>query len=150
MSGLTVDIAFTVTDEYAGLPYSATGYPIIVTTTDGSVTSANVDFLPVTGNGYVVLTDVSDTDIESSPALEVDDQTEWTNSAVITIDAEGKVSSTEESATFEFRVWDHNDSTWGDWAEVVFGEGGGGGSTGSDSMIEYGLSNYGVAKYGVA
>lgn len=146
ISGLTYDVVFTVPDEYAGLPYSATGYPIIVTTADGSVTSANVDFLPVTGNGDVTLTDVSDTDIESSPALEVDDQIEWTNASVITIGTDGKVTSTEESATFEFRVWDHNDSTWGDWAEVVFGEGGGGGSGG---ITISGLSSSGISGAGI-
>lgn len=122
VSGLTVDVVFTVPDAYAGLPYDNTGYVIIVSTADGDATSAAVPYLPATGNGDVILTDVSNTDIESSPALEVDDQIEWTNSSVITIDSEGKVTSTEESATFEFRVWDHNDSTWGDWASVEFGD----------------------------
>ncbi len=133
---------FTVTDEYAGLPYSATGYGIIVATTDGSVTSANVPFLTVTGNDYVTLTDVSATDIESSPALEVDDQIEWTNAAVITIDAEGKVTSSEASATFEFRVWDHDDSTWGDWAEQTWGSGGS--ESNQNGVIVLGIINDGV------
>lgn len=150
VSGLTVDIVFTVPDEYAGLPYSATGYAIIVSTVDGDATSANVPYLPVTGNDYVTLTDVSATDIESSPALEVDDQIEWTNAAVITIDSEGKVASTEDSTTFEFRVWDHNDSTWGDWAEVVFG---GGGSTGvltASSLTTSGLTVAGLTRSGLS
>jgi hypothetical protein len=151
VSGLTVDIVFTVPDEYAGLPYSATGYAIIVSTADGDATSANVPYLPVTGNDDVTLTDVSATDIESSPALEVDDQIEWTNAAVITIGADGKVTSTEESATFEFRVWDHNDSSWGDWAEVVFGESGG--STGvltASSLTTSGLTVAGLTRSGLS
>jgi hypothetical protein len=121
VSGLIYDVVFAVPDEYAGLPYSATGYPVIISTVDGDATSDSIPFLPVTGNDYVTLTDVSATDIESSPALEVDDQIEWTNADVITIGDEGKVTSLEASATFEFRVWDHNDSTWGAWAEQTWG-----------------------------
>jgi hypothetical protein len=142
ISGLTYDVVFTVTDEYAGLPYSAAGYGIIVTTTDGSVTSSNVPFLPDTGNDYVTLTDVSATDIESSPALEVADQVEWTNAAVIDIDSEGKVTSSEASATFEFRVWDHDDSTWGDWAEATWGSGGS--ESNQNGVIVLGIINDGV------
>lgn len=141
VSGLTYDAVFTVPDAYA-LPYNATGYPIIVTTTDGSVTSSNVEFLPVTGNGYVVLTDVSDTDIAASPALEVDDQVEWTSAAVIDIDSEGKVTSDSEAATFSFRVWDHDDSTWGDWAEATWGSGGS--ESNQNGVIVLGIINDGV------
>lgn len=152
ISGLTYDVVFTVTDEYAGLPYSATGYGIIVATADGSVTSSNVPFLPDTGNDYVTLTDVSATDIESSPALEVADQVEWTNAAVIDIDSEGKVTSSEASATFEFRVWDHDDSTWGDWSEATFGDAepsDGGGIT-SAGLTSAGITSAGLTRSGLS
>lgn len=152
ISGLTYDVVYTVPDEYAGLPYSATGYGIIVATTDGSVTSANVPFLTVTGNDYVTLTDVSATDIESSPALEVADQVEWTNAAVIDIDSEGKVTSSEASATFEFRVWDHDDSTWGDWSEATFGDAepsDGGGIT-SAGLTSAGITSAGLTRSGLS
>ena len=152
ISGLTYDVVYTVPDEYAGLPYSATGYGIIVATTDGSVTSANVPFLTVTGNDYVTLTDVSATDIESSPALEVLDQVEWTNAAVIDIDSEGKVTSSEASATFEFRVWDHDDSTWGDWSEATFGDAepsDGGGIT-SAGLTSAGITSAGLTRSGLS
>lgn len=142
VSGLIYDVVFTVPDEYAGLSYSATGYPVIISTVDGDATSANVPFLPVTGNDYVTLTDVSATDIESSPALEVADQVEWTNAAVIDIDSEGKVTSSEASATFEFRVWDHDDSTWGDWAEATWGSGGS--ESNQNGVIVLGIINDGV------
>jgi len=142
ITGNTWDLYFDVPDAYAGLPYSPTGYVIIVSTADGEATSGNVPFLPVAGDDYVTLTDVSATDIESSPALEVLDQVEWTNAAVIDIDSEGKVTSSEASATFEFRVWDHDDSTWGDWAEATWGSGGS--ESNQNGVIVLGIINDGV------
>lgn len=142
VSGLIYDVVFTVPDEYAGLPYSATGYPVIISTVDGDATSSNVPFLPDAGNDYVTLTDVSATDIESSPALEVADQVEWTNAAVIDIDSEGKVTSSEATATFEFRIWDHDDSSWGDWAEATWGSGGS--ESNQNGVIILGIINDGV------
>lgn len=160
VSGLIYDVVFTVPDEYAGLPYSATGYPVIISTVDGDATSANVPFLPVTGNGEEVLTDVSDTEIESSPALEILDQVEWTNAADledetpsgIIIGSDGRVTSYSDATTFSFRVWDHDDSTWGDWAEATFGDAepsDGGGIT-SAGLTSAGITEVGLTRSGLS
>jgi hypothetical protein len=128
ISGLTYDVVFTVPDEYAGLKYDTTGYPIIVTTADGTVTSGNIDYLPVTGNDYVNATSVPGDFDTSLGTLAIGDQVEYeTNSGEISVGADLLITSTNPNTTFSARAWDATDSTWGDWALQTLGGGGGGG-----------------------
>ncbi len=131
VSGLTVDINYTVPDEYAGLKYGATGYPIIVDTVDGQATSANVPYLPVTGNGYIDATSVPGDFNTLLGVLAIGDQVEYeTNSGEISVGADLLITSDNPNTTFSARAWDATDSTWGDWALQTLGTGGGGGGNG--------------------
>jgi hypothetical protein len=149
VSGLTVDIAYTVPDVYAGLPYSASGYPIIVTSTDGTVSSSNVPFLPVTGNGYVTLTVGGNGDFNTSlGTLAAGDQIEWTNIAVITdVSSSAAITSNLAVTTFSARAWDDTDDTWGSYALQTWGAS----SDANDSggLTSYDLTSSGLVKYGL-
>ena len=122
VSGLTVDIAYTVPDTYAGLPYSAVGYPIIVTSTDGTVSSANVPFLPVTGNDFVVAASVPGDFPVFSGSLEVLDQLEYeTIGGDVSVNPSLAVTYDGVDPTglsFEARAWDDSDDTWGAFASI--------------------------------
>lgn len=146
ISGLTYDVVFTVPDTYEGIPYSGTGYPIIVTTADGSVTSGNVDFLPVTGNDFVVLTAAPGDFGTSLGTLAIGDIIDWeTNGGEITVNSDGTITSTNPNTTFEARAWDATDSTYGAWALQTLGSGGGG----SAGMTSLGLSESGLTDRGL-
>lgn len=134
VSGLTYDITFTVPDAYAGLPYSSTGYPIIVTTTDGTATSGNVPYLPVTGNDFVNPTVAVPGDIVVlSGTFGTDDQLEYgTAGGTVSIDTSCVITYTGANpagVSFSVRAWDNLDDTWGSFATMSFGgsSGGGGG-----------------------
>lgn len=153
VSGLTVDIAFTVPDEYAGLPYSATGYPIIVDTVDGQASSANVPYLPVTGNDFVNPTVAVPGDIVVlSGTFGTDDQLEYeTAGGTISISTSCIITYTGENpagVSFDIRAWDNADDTWGGYAAMSFG-GEGGGIT-SAGLTSAGITSAGLTRSGLS
>ncbi len=148
VSGLTYDIAFTVPDEYAGLRYDSTGYPIIVDTVDGQATSANVPYLPVTGNDFVNPTVAVPGDIVVlSGTFGTDDQLEYeTAGGTISISTSCIITYTggnPAGVSFDIRAWDNADDTWGSFATMSFG-GEAGTSNYTTGVIVRGIINNGV------
>lgn len=140
VSGTTVDVTFTVPDGYAGLPYSATGYGIIVTTPDGSATSTNVPYLPVTGNDYVVLTSAPGDFDTSLGTLAAGDIIEYeTNGGDISVGTDGFITSALANDSFLARAWDATDNTYGSWALITISDGSASSNNGLNLAIGIGI-----------
>lgn len=148
VSGNTYDVAFAVTDEYAGLKYSATGYPVIISTPDGDATSGNIPYLPVTGNDFVNITAGPGDFTVSLGALASGDQIEWeTLGGDVDVDDECIITYTgadPDGLTFDVRAWDDTDDTWGNFATQTLTTGGGGDEDATIPIARYGIATYGL------
>lgn len=124
ISGNTYDVVFTVTDAYAGLKYDLTGYPVIISTPDGDATSGNIPYLPRDGYDFVNPTSVPGDVVVISGTLDTTDQAEWdTVGGTVEVNNDLTFTFTGEDpdgVTFDLRIWDSSDSTWGDFATQTF------------------------------
>lgn len=129
VSGSDYDVVITVPDVYADLKYSATGYPVIISTTDGDATSANIPYLPVTGNAFVDAESVPGDITILSGDLVVGAQLEYQSLGTIeieeveyqVIEIDGDLfiifsGADPEDVAFNVRAWDPSDETWGPYA----------------------------------
>ncbi len=161
-TGDTYEIVITVPDAYAGLKYNLTGYPVIISTPDGDATSGNIPYLPVTGNDFVNPSAVPGDVIVSSGTYNVGDQAEWdtlgtvnisgTDYPIITVNADSTFTyrgSDPDGVTFDLRIWDDFNSTWGSFATQTLSTGGVGGGD-SIGFSSAGLSSSGFSSSGLS
>jgi hypothetical protein len=92
-----------------------------VTNADAQTDTQAVTLTAPTGKNFVNLTSVetvADNRLTATPDLEINDQVEWSNVqggviGDVTVNADGTYDCDEAVTAFDFRVWDHDDETWG-------------------------------------
>lgn len=113
------DTSITITTAQGNCRYGATLYLFVVDNAAAASNGHAVTLSPVTGKSYVNLASVhspSSERLTSSPDLEIGDQIE-----VSTIQGTGTVTVADDATwqadigvtSFNFRVWDNTDGTWG-------------------------------------
>lgn len=97
---------------------------LTVTNGDAQADTQAITIAAPSGKNYVTLTSVNGTAgnrLTASPDLEINDQVEWSNVAGgaigdVTVNADGTFDCDSAVTSFDIRVWDNDDSTWGSLA----------------------------------
>lgn len=91
----------------------------ILNSSNVSIANANVTIIPSSGFNYHKVTDISKANVEAciyygqSPSISVGDQFFYDQEEFVTINFQGYPTVSYEKQSFNYRIWDATDATWG-------------------------------------
>jgi hypothetical protein len=120
-------IVFDVVFDAGAGPHLKHGAATLrVTNGDDQDDTQAITITPTAGTDYVDIVDPdeeAENRLEGDPDLETGDQVQWgdvvgtdVDETDVTVNADGSWEASEDVESFDFRIWDANDSTWGAWA----------------------------------